>query len=174
MIFCHSLNMTSLNTFFSFFNMPASEFVKRYRKYMLKYNIKEMEDEEEGFIVDDTIYQKYLLSDIEYNMGVGNTEPPEELSEDEEYICVCTIKDLYYLYIQYKHDLLHLSYEDFELYLKMHDQDKLENFPIGKVYSPNIDTFMPSFEDTEISSKFTYYCIEIYYNTESKEYEYIE
>lgn len=173
MIFCHSLNMTSLNTFFSFFNMPASEFLKRYCKYMLKYNIKEMEDEK-GSVSTTAICQKYLLSDMEYNMGVGNTEPPEKLSEDEEYICVCTIKDLYYLYTQYKHDFCHLSFEDFELYLNMYDQDKLENFPIGKVYSPNIDTFMSSFEDTEISSKFTYYCIEIYYNTESKEYEYIE
>ena len=170
MIFPLSLNMTSLNTFFSFFNMPASEFVKRHRKYMLKYNIKEMEDED-GSVDADVIYQKYLLSDIEYDVGEENID---ELSEDEEYICVCTIKDLYHLYVQYKHDLLHLSYEDFELYLNMYDQDKLENFPIGNVYSPTTDTFMSSFENTEISSKFRYYCIEIYYNPESKEYEYVE
>ena len=69
---------------------------------------------------------------------------------------------------------MHLSYEDFETYLKMYDQDKVKNFPIGCVYSPRFDTFLSSFEDTEISSKFTYYCIEIYYNHESKEYEYVE
>lgn len=163
--------MTSLNTFFSFFNMPASEFVKRYRKYILKVNIKEIEDEEDGPICDDSIYQKYLLSDIEYNADVGNIE---ELSKGEEYICVCTIKDLYSLYTQYKHNFLHLSYEDFETYLKMYDQDKVENFPIGYVYSLHSHTFMSSNDDAEISSKFRYYCIEIYYNHESKEYEYIE
>lgn len=94
MIFCHSSNMTSLNTFFSFFNMPASEFVKRYRKYMLKYNIEEMKDEK-GMADCIEIYQKYLLSDIEYDVGEENID---ELSEDEEYICLCTIKDLYSLY----------------------------------------------------------------------------
>lgn len=170
MIFPLSLNMTSLNTFFSFFNMSAGEFVKRYHKYMLKYNIKEIEDED-GSVDVDVIYQKYLLSDIEYDVGEENID---ELSEDEEYICLCTIKDLYSLYMQYKGNLLHLSYEDFELYLNMYDQDKLENFPIGKVYNPDIDTFMKSFEDTETSSKFTYYRIGIYYNPESKEYEYVE
>ena len=162
--------MTSLNTFFSFFNMSANEFVKRYRKYILKFNIKEMEDED-GSVGADAIYQKYLLSDIEYDVGEGNID---ELSEDEEYICLCTIKDLYSLYTQYKYNLLHLSFNDFEMYLKMYEEGKLKNFPIGKIYSQNIDTFMSSFEDAEISSNFTYYCIEIYYNHESKEYEYIK
>lgn len=60
------------------------------------------------------------------------------------------------------------------MYLKMYEEGKLENFPIGKLFSQNIDTFMTPFEDTEISSNFTYYCIEIYYNHESKEYEYVE
>ena len=70
--------MSSLNTFFSFFNMPASEFVKRYRKYILKYNIKEMEDEKR--MVDcNEIYQKYFLSDIKYDADEGNIE---ELSKD--------------------------------------------------------------------------------------------
>ena len=62
--FLYSPNMTSLNTFFSFFNMPASEFLKRYRKYMLKLNAKEMEDEK-GSVSATAICQKYFLSDVE-------------------------------------------------------------------------------------------------------------
>ena len=151
--------MTSLNTFFSFFNIPADEFVKRYHKYMLKYNIKEMEDEK-GMVDCNEIKQKYFLSDIEYNASEGNSdEPPEELSKDEEYVCVCTTKDLYFLYTQYKNDFCHLSYEDFELYLDMYENGKVKNFPIGKILNivvSSLDNFMSSIDDTEIRSEFQY------------------
>lgn len=171
MIFCPSLNMTSLNTFFSFFNMPADEFVKRYRKYMLKYNVKEMEDEN-GIADYDEIRQKYLLSDIEYNASEGNID---ELSEGEAYICVCTVKDLYFLYTQYKNDFLHLSYEDFELYLDMYEDEKIEIIPYGKIHTfGGITNFMFSDDDSEIRSKSRYYSIDIYYNHKSKKYEYVE
>lgn len=65
MIFCHSSNMTSLNTFFSFFNMSASEFLKRYRKYMLKVNIKEIEDEK-GMVDCIEIYYNHESKEYEY------------------------------------------------------------------------------------------------------------
>lgn len=167
--------MTSLNTFFSFFNIPADEFVKRYRKYMLKYNIKEMEDEK-GMVDCNEIEQKYFLSDIEYNASEGNSdEPPEELSKDEEYICVCTIKDLYFLYTQYKNDFCHLSYEDFELYLKMYENGEVKNFPFDKIRTfGGIAGFIFSNDDGKIRSESLYYSIEIYYNHESKKYEYVE
>lgn len=56
----------------------------------------------------------------------------------------------------------------------MYEQDKLKDFPIGKVYNPNTDNFISPFKDMEISSKFQYYHIGIYYNRESKEYKYVE
>lgn len=155
--------------------MPADEFVKRYRKYMLKYNIKEMEDEK-GMVDCNEIEQKYFLSDIEYNASEGNSdEPPEELSKDEEYICVCTIKDLYFLYTQYKNDFCHLSYEDFELYLKMYENGEVEIFPFDKIRTfGGIAGFIFSNDDGKIRSESLYYSIEIYYNHESKKYEYVE
>lgn len=179
MIFLSSSNMTSLNTFFSFFNMSANEFLKRYRKLMLKVNLEEMKGEE-GTVDYAAIYQKYLFSDIEYNTSIEKNELPEEQpTEDEEYICVCSIKDLYFLYMHYKYDLWHLSYEDFKTYLRMYKDGRLENyFPPGELfYALDHHTFLkplPIIDDAKTKSKFIYYPIEIYYNHESNKYEYVE
>lgn len=174
--------MTSLNTFFSFFNMSAKEFLKRYHKLMLKVNLEEMKGEE-GYIDRIAIRQKYLLSDIEYNTNIENNELPEEPTEDEEYICVCSLKDLYFLYMHYKYGLWHLSYEDFKTYLQMYEEGKLEDghlkddyFPIGELYHIlNRRTFLKPLDaviDAKTKPKFTYYTISIYYNHNSEEYQY--
>ena len=168
-----SFTMTSLNTFFSFFNMSANEFVERYHHLMMKYNVSDFEDSY-GDINCDDVCEKYFLYDLHY-------DPNEEakLSKNEEFICICTIRDLYELYLKYKPSLYHLSFDDFELYLNTYDEGKLQNFPINEFnLLCCINSFLKNDERTihsdSIKSKFIYYAICIYYNINEKEYKYVK
>ena len=153
--------------------MPPNEFVGRYHHLMMKYNFSDFEDSY-GDINCDDVCEKYFLYDLHY-------DPNEEakLSENEEFICICTIRDLYELYSKYKPSLYHLSFDDFELYLNIYDEGILRNFPINFNLISDINSFIEidkqkTIHSDSVKSKFIYYVICIYYDTHKKEYKYVK